>query len=186
MRSNLPLALACCFLLAFLGCGDDDDPTAPATPVPLAQIMLRASGGGAVQAATMFVSLKVGPTGEEFAMFDRSFNNAEADTTLRFDASNTPAFDDAVATLTNGTDDRIQFARQFPGGGGGSNSNFESRFLDGGLLGDLEPDLAGTTIEYALLHVDVFELDTPGSNPGGTGNWTDYVMEMRLVLVGRR
>jgi len=173
-------------VLLLSACGDDDDPTGPSTPVqPIAQIDLDAAGGGAVRAATMFGRFRVGGSADGPAIFDRSFIPSEQDSILRIDATTNSEFEAAVELLTNGTNDTASWIREFPGGGGSSNTTSEASFIQGGLSGEYEVDMTGARIEYALLHIDRMRLDIPGDDPNGDGNWTNYEFRLRLVFFGR-
>jgi MYXO-CTERM domain-containing protein len=74
----------------------------------------------------------------------------------------TPGFTDAEALLTNGVDDTI-----WPKVVGASVGHRESTVFS-------TTDLAGATLQRIVVHIDQSSVASPGSNPNGDGNWTDF------------
>ncbi len=92
-----------------------------------------------------------------------------------------PDFNFVVNTLTNGVDQTIAF---FLGITNGSGSLFpfpESQLFAGVGTG---PALIGYQIQSFGLHVDNLSFQSPGSDPGHNGNWTDYSEQFTLSIYG--
>jgi len=165
--------------LALAGCSDSTKPS-----IPLAEIPLRAAGG----ANSIFSSLNVyvgyatglsisGPMIIDTVTVTGPTPAAEVRT-------GGAGFADAVAKLTDGTDDLIQRGFYYPAGGGSSVTGPESNFIAGGVSGTLSPDFAGYTITRIVLTVDTMTFATPGSDPNGNGNWTDYLFSGHVIVEG--
>jgi hypothetical protein len=92
--------------------------------------------------------------------------------------SGSPNFDGFVASITNGFNDWMDVSDAF-GGVGGPESDFF-----GSQVGPSGVDLYGYAIHRVGLRVDSASFDTPGSNPNGNGNWTDYALQGTFVFEG--
>jgi hypothetical protein len=166
--------------LALAGCSDSTKPS-----IPLAEIPLRAAGGS----SSIFCSLNVyvgyatglsinGPMIIDTVTITGPTAAAEVRT------GGDAGFADAVAMLTDGADQVIQRGFFNPVGGGSSLTGPESGFIGGGVSGTLSPDFAGYTITRIVLTVDTMTFATPGSDPNGNGNWTDYLFSGHVIVEG--
>lgn len=98
---------------------------------------------------------------------------ADAGSTL-YDFSETGlGFDFAASLLTNGTEDGIMFNLHYAW-----ESNTDYLLSGGG------KDFQGYTITNISLVVHSLILDSPGSNPNGDGNWTDYNFDVTYEIWG--
>ena len=168
-------------LVGTIGCSDDNKITnATVSPQALAQVSIEIQGGAAVVVDSNIISFSIGGKN----VFSLRVANADQGRTITVNESNNPDFSAAVAFLTDGNDDSAEFGSFFPGGGGGSISRPESVWFKGGITGTYDPDLAGTTVTNVLVHLDVVNIQSPGSDPNGNGNWTDYDHRIRMVIMG--
>ena len=94
-----------------------------------------------------------------------------------------PSFADFVAYVTNGEADGIWHALQMAGGGGGGTGRSEAEFF-GSAAGPSGFDLYGYAIHRIGLRIDAITIESPGSDPNGDGNWTDYSFRGTLVFEG--
>ena len=97
--------------------------------------------------------------------------------TFTIDGSNNPDYDEAIALLTNGTDEEIIFWSRFPNGSGGGLGSFESFFLNGGFTGEYDPNLAGAEVTRIELYIDEIWIDNQGT-------YTQYELTYRTVFMG--
>lgn len=178
---------AALLVLGAVGCSDDECPTCPEVPVQaLAQIDFDRRGGSSVVTDSAGVVIDVGTISVDAqAIVDLWFTAADSGRTIRIDASNNPEFAGAIEILTNGGDDRMQLHLFLDPPVGSGTWGYESDWIDGGTTGDLHPDLAGTEISHVLLHLLDVEFESPGMDPNQDGVWTDYDIDMRLVIMGR-
>jgi hypothetical protein len=203
MRCVFVIAVCVIVLPLFASCGDDNPVTStPVTlPQPLAQIII-AGGGGLTGSIGVADSLAIGfwlsltpiaaaeSAGESAAanvtVVDVRVGNADDGTTKTINASNNPDFQQAVAILTNGTDDyavgsvSLALGPRPPPSMGWR----ESASINGGLLGNYNPDLQGAEITSVALVLRQVQITSPGSDPNGDGNWTEYTLDARLVIMG--
>lgn len=184
MRNVWPYASI--IVLAFLaGCGDDDSPTAPDAPQPLAYFEVAAGVGGRVVTDAATLSLFVGPDGADFAIFDVTLSGDDAGTTMSLGPDGNSDFDEAVALLTNGVNDEVALWRTLVGGGAAITGSFETDAFSGGALDGQEPDFVGAEITSISLELDSVSIQSPGNDPNGDGLWTDAFFEGRIVVMGR-
>jgi len=97
-------------------------------------------------------------------------------------------FEQLVGFLTDGANDKFFLNLTSPtvaglpaSGGGPWAGGRESVVFAGSSLNGI--DLAGRPITALVLHIDHFNLTTPGSNPNGDGIWTDYDIGATLTVV---
>ena len=168
-------------LVGTFGCsGDDKIINATVSPQALVQVSLETMAGAAIVVDSMDISFSLG--GEN--VFSFRVANADQGRTITVSESNNPDFSAAVIFLTDGNDDSADFGTLFPGGGGGMSSNAESVWFKGGITGTYDPDLAGTNVTHVLIHLDVVNIQSPGSDPNGNGIWTNYDFRIRMVIMG--
>jgi hypothetical protein len=93
-----------------------------------------------------------------------------------------PDFSAVANELANGIDQSMAF---FIGNSsnkvGDISSDTESQLFAGVGTG---PDLIGYQIQSFGLHVDSLSIQSPGSDPGHTGNWTDFSGQVTLSIYG--
>ena len=176
---QLFLIFACIAVIGFLnGCSDDDcDPCAPCSvnEQPLAEYLRSTGGGGTGGYDSLRVTCHYAATTD--TLFDIYVDESDDGSIITIDATNNPDFEEAIAMLTNGTDEHIYFWVRFPSGSGGGISALESYFLEGGFSGEYDPDLAGAEITEIRLYMEEIWID----NQGG---YTDYEITYRAVFMG--
>ncbi|MDJ0974746.1 MAG: hypothetical protein QNJ98_09835 [Planctomycetota bacterium] len=96
-----------------------------------------------------------------------------------------PAYDDLVATLTDGEAGQVGL-RIRPGGMGGAGyvAN-EDHFFGTGDVGTLMPDAAGYAITRIEIEINQLTLVSPGNDPNGDGQWTDYTYDVTVRVFGQ-
>ena len=102
---------------------------------------------------------------------------ASTGTTIWRDTSS-PNFDNLVALLTNGVNDKFSVMVANSG-----NFGFETTVL-GSHVGPNGIDLRGFIIDRIGYRVDGATFVTPGSNPVGDGIWTDYSVQGAYIIEG--
>lgn len=146
------------------------------------------SGGGSIGVSTQAVfwldyySNAGPPPGYFHPIFDQiSFGTNDIGHTFTISSiADDPDFAFVANALTNGVDEQIVFSlSSSPGSGGPIYS--ESELFAGVGTG---PDLIGYQIQSFGLHNDSLSFQTPGSNPGGDGNWTDWSGQATLGIYG--
>ena len=183
--------IGACFpaLLLSAGC-DSTDPVGPVVPLASIAIPIEAGSGGVVgviSGVRIFAGYAADfrPT----VLFVDSLVLAHEDTGRYVVLTRgSPEFDAAEALLTNGIDDDmiIGLVSGSTGtGGGASSAGPESHRYENCIDGSLPPDLQGLHIERITLEIDVATVVSPGSDPRGDGNWTDYNIVGRIVFEGR-
>jgi hypothetical protein len=160
----------------------NNDPTRPATSDMLVTVPFTFSAGGAEILTEVRFSLIIGNSGcsveEAYALFDQlSIRDGEEGRTLGAQADNDPDFTNFAALLTDGVDTLMSTCVYGSGSG-----DYESRVLVG--RPSTGPDLAGYTIDSIEFRIDSVLIASPGSNPNGTGIWTDYDLGGRVVILG--
>ena len=173
----LTCVIACGFAIS---CSDDDCLTCPPPQVqeqPLAQFAR--TEGYENQAGNFFsVRIKIFYTATSDTLADLLVSEADVGSTFTFTATD-PRFADFVAMTTNGVDDRLSVSAMLdPAGGGSGSSGNESNYYQGGLTGDMDPDLAGAEITSILLHLDRLVI----FRQGGT---TRFDADFRVVYMGK-
>ena len=181
MRTVL-IVLACIIAVGFTaGCSDDDCPSCPPPEVeeqPLAQFV-RAERYENQAGAFFSVRIKILYSATNDTLAYLLVDGSDSGTTFTFDASD-PGFAGFAAMATNGVDDQLSVSAMLdPAGGGSGSFGGESNFLQGGLTGDLTPDLAGTQVTSILLHLDRLTI----LRQGGT---TRFNADFRVVYMGTR
>jgi hypothetical protein len=203
LRLLTPTLVVALFVLPLLtGCGDDD-PVAPGAIVPvqpLAEIRLSTFAGMSAVSDTIALSFmlsvtpfpkagdandsgpRIAPTPELVSV---RMTNADEGTTRQINASNNPDYQAAIAILTNGVDDHGRVLFSIPAAGSVGGEGSESSYIKGGILGNFDPDLSGAEITGLTVVFKRVQIDTPGSDPNSDGNWTDFVIDARVVITGR-
>jgi len=102
--------------------------------------------------------------------------------TLTILPSQDPAF---FANLTNGESDRIAFQYVTPVGGGGGFSLPEATFFTSYPAQWNGIDFQGYEINSLSLTINSLTFNSPGSNPNGNGEWTDYTFDATLAVNGQ-
>lgn len=181
MRTVLIL-LACviaCGLSA--GCSDEDCPVCPAPEdgeYPLAEFVRAESYEN--QAGNFFnvrIRIHYPDTADTLAYL--LVDGTDTGTTFTFDASD-PRFAAFAARASDGVDDRLSVSANLdPGGGGSGAFGAESSYLQGGLTGDMAPDLVAAQVTSVLLHLDRLSI----LRQGGT---TRFNADFRVVYMGTR
>jgi hypothetical protein len=182
MRTVL-IVLACiiaCSLTA--GCSDDAScpncPTPEVQEQPLAQFV-RAESYEDQTGNFYSVRIKIYYTATNDTLAYLLVDGTDSGTTFTFDASD-PGFADFAAMATNGIDDRLSVSAMLdPSGGGSGVMGNESNYYQGGLSGDMTPDLAGAQVTSILLHLDRLTI----FRQGGT---TLFNADFRVVYMGTR
>jgi hypothetical protein len=176
------IILACVIVCSLTtGCGDEDCPACPDTVAqeqPLAQFVRAESYEN--QAGNFYsVRIKIYYTATNDTLAYLLVDGTDSGTTFTFDASD-PGFADFAAMATNGADDRLSISAMLdPSGGGSGSSGNESNYYQGGLTGDMTPDLAGTTVTSILLHLDRLTIFRQN-------NTTRFNADFRVVYMGTR
>lgn len=174
------MLIACAAALALLsGCSEDDcSPCAPCTvsEQPLAEYVRITGGGGTGGYDSLRVTCHYIATTD--TLFDIYVDESDEGDMFTIDSSNNPDFNEAIALLTNGTDEDIIFWVRFPSGSGGGIGGLESSFIEGGFSGEYDPDLAGAEVTEIRLYME----DLWIYNQGG---YTDYGITYRTVFMGK-
>jgi hypothetical protein len=98
-------------------------------------------------------------------------------------ASSEPYYANFVSLLTDGVSERVGLAWDlFPGGGGGTRGGPEPTFFDTHPSDWNGVDLQGYPITGIGLTLNQLSMASPGSNPTGTGNWTDYSFDATISV----
>ena len=108
-------------------------------------------------------------------------SNASVGTTLvvASDADD-PDFSGAVGFYTDGIDNNILWGMGvFPGGTVGVGSQ------ESNIFGTPGTDLIGNTITRFELTINSIDIDSPGSDPNGNGNWTDLMANYTIRIYGQ-
>jgi hypothetical protein len=172
--------LACVIALTFLNSCSDDD-CAPCAPCPileqpLAEYVRITSGGGSGGYDSLRITCHYTATTD--TLFDIYVDESDEGYMLTIDESNNPDFSEAIALLTNGTDEGIIFWVRFPSGSGGGIGSNESYFIEGGFSGEYNPDLAGAEVTEIRLYMEDLYIDNQG-------DYTDYEIAYRTVFMGK-
>lgn len=178
MRNVAGVVLLVLLIGSLSACSDDSCPYGPPPPEPiqLAEITFTAWGGTASVLTSTRLSFYY--DGDSFAFQEIGLTDDCIGYSVALDTSDT-GLSELFAKLTNGVDERM--GARF---GGMQVSNIESNLIAGGSTGDLRPDLNGTSITQAVVHIDRVILDSPGRDPNSNGIWTDYDFKVRLELIG--
>jgi hypothetical protein len=183
IRCFLPIVI---LIVLLTGCSNDDcGPTSVVTPHPLAQMILEFSAGTNTASDSMNLSLSVGSSPLEQTIFDVRVTNTDESSRFTVSGASNPDFAAVAAVLTNGSDDQMRMGVSVVGGDNGYLTTNESTWLNGGLTGDYDPDLMGAEITSIIVHLDLIEIDSPGSDPNGNGQWTDFQLRILVVTLGR-
>jgi len=142
------------------------------------------AGGGAQITDNIYFSFSYGDYwGEGPFVFD--LNLSEADVGNTYTVSSGTEFDQAVALLTNGIDDYIWTGVELPGGTGWAHGNIESnRFVFVDLSDPGRVDFSGYNITGVNFTLTNLVIDSPGSNLGGDGIWTDVRLDGLVTFEG--
>lgn len=147
-------------------------------PQALAQINLEAGGAQSLETSEITLQFIVGanyPNGA--TLFDLLVTAQDQGITVPINSSNNTDFELAMVILTNGIDDICENI-SITNVGIGTLPQPESKFLQGAVTGESYPDLIGSQITHALLHLDTIEF-YPWSPSG-----TQFVVKYRLVIFG--
>lgn len=102
--------------------------------------------------------------------------------TFHLTSGNAPSFNDCVSMLTNGIDEEVYMVSTIVIGGGSFTSGSESeKFVKIGFDAD---DFAGYEIQSIALKLNSMTIVSPGSNPNGDGQWTDFTINADLQVHG--
>ncbi len=178
MKQSLVLVVCVAALGLLYSCSDDCDPcgVCPVNVQPLAEYLRVAGGGGSGGYDSLQIVCHYTATTD--TLFDVWIDESDEDFVFTIDETNNPDFDEAIAMLTNGTDENIIFWVRFPSGSGGGAGSLESYFLDGGFSGEFVPDLAGAEVTEIRLYIEDIYIDN-------TGSYTNYEVTYRVVFMGR-
>jgi len=109
-----------------------------------------------------------------------SITPANVGQTFTATSENDSNFNDFAAALTSGNPHKVTLS--FGLGTLGTSQIFSTK--SGALFGG-NPDLKGNTINSISLRVNSFTLETPGANPNGDGNWSDYSFNGTVSVNGQ-
>ena len=121
------------------------------------------------------------------AVYDSyAFTRLDIGSVFYLTAAEDPDFTQLAANLVNGQPDRIGWVTAYvpiaPDNGG--TQNYEAGILAGSPFLTNGIDLQGTVIDRFSLVVNDLNLDSPGSDPNGQGNWTDLRFSVTLSIEG--
>lgn len=181
-----PTRLAAC-LLAGLWSGGCGDATSPET-VSIASMPLRWSGGSSsvYSTARLFAGYGVGnPTSLFLDTLAATSQDVGAQVVLTSDSA---GFGAVAPLLTNGVDDQVLLGIRPGATGSGGVTRFgpESNYYENRVSGSTPPDLHGFVVQRVIVELDTVMFTTPGTNPNGNGNWTDFLVVGRIVFEGHR
>jgi len=108
-----------------------------------------------------------------------SITPADVGRTLTATQESDPNFNEFAALLTNGKSNKVTLS--FGSGKLGSGDLFLTK--SGRLFGQ-NTGFFGTTIDSVSLRVDSLTLNSPGVNPNGNGDWTDYSFSGVAIVDG--
>ena len=137
--------------------------------------------GSSVIGGEVAVNLDLGGATIGAHLFSGVFQLGSPDQLVVIDSGS--LLSDVTAILTNGVDDVFAHNLNSFLAGGTSAGRPESLFFAGSPSAQNGIDFAGSSIEKIELHV-LNRMASPGSNPNGDGNWTDYNFDVRLDVVG--
>ena len=179
-RINRYVASAACFLALILaGCSDEDcTPCAPVvTEQPLAQFDHIWSGLTATEIGDTLRINFVSSSSD--TLFDLYVTEADNNTAKIFNARSYPPFIEAAARLSDGVDDQWKFwFRSLLGEYGGGPETSESGWLEGGFMGEYNPDLLGAEITKIWLFIDRVSIYRQG-------DFTTYHIAVRVFIMGK-
>ena len=87
----------------------------------------------------------------------------------------------AQGEITDGHDGLVWTTGDYGSGGHSSGQYERNVFASAG-----SPDLIGYSISSIDLHFNALTLDSPGRDPNGDGNWTDYYDNVTVTFHGER
>jgi len=135
------------------------------------------SGGSSVvlKPADLSISIYINNPSPNAILFDVPFAIGS------YSLSSGPEFTQGSANLTNNVDDYVwdKVSRSSP-------TFNRITGLKESLFFGHTPDFYGNTIEEIAFSVDSVFLDSPGSDPGNNGIWTDFAFEGTLNIYGSR
>lgn len=111
-----------------------------------------------------------------------NIQTADIGSTYHLTSANATSFTDCTAMLTNGVNNDIVMTSILTTGYGSFSSGTESgKFVKSGFVAD---DFAGYTIQSIALKINNVTFASPGSNPNGDGQWTDFTVDADLQVYG--
>lgn len=120
--------------------------------------------------------------GTGFDLFEGVRLKAEdTGTSIFADSGSDPDFDAIVELLTNGSPNDGVFHETNGAGGLWEETWWASRSHS-----TAPPDFQGYRIVQIALHVELVTFTSPGRDPNGDGNWTDYHTDKRFDFYGIR
>ena len=120
-------------------------------------------------------------------IFDNySFTTSDIGSTFVLTAADDPDFTPLVTLMTDGLSNRVGYVMAWTpiGPDYGGNADYESVVFAGSPFMTNGIDLQGTVIDSFALHINDLNLDSPGSDPNGQGNWTDFRFSVTLEVYG--
>lgn len=192
MHSGTNRCVVLCFTPAILalllaGCNDANAPAAADT---LATAPVLSRGGAAAVVGSLTFTLGITDPATDILpnraeLFGEiPLQNGDKGKRLVATAATEGEFDHFVSFLTDGINDRVEWAVSLSGGGASGEGSLESSFFMGRPGGGV--DFAGYAIASVEFHVHSILLVTPGSDPNRDGLWTDYYLHGDVVVVGHR
>lgn len=178
MKRTLLFALSTFTIAALTGCSDSNSPA----PDVLAVASVTSGGGGATVASQIIVWVDIdGAAGTDTLLLPDTLQNGDRGRDL---IATGAGFQRGAVRLSNNINESIRRFTKFPAGGTGGNFSPEATLFQGRPGNGL--DFSGYTVTGITFHVDSILVVSPGSDPNGDGNWTDYYLRGSLIVFGRQ
>lgn len=192
MRPALP-ALLSILLLALLlpACGGGGGGAATPDSILLLAGHYDYNGGRSVVVNDMRFELgHADPmTGVEYYRLfvqDPRWTTADVGQTRTYETNATPELGMFAQHVADGLDGRLAFRSFLNGAESGGRHISENIVWAGGFDGTLVPDAAGYLVTRLEVELTRAVLNTPGSDPNGDGNYTEYQLTWELRVYGYR
>lgn len=175
---------------AFSGCGSDENsvclcPEAPQQP--LARLTF-SFGGSVATAPADFVYFKVEypDAVESPVLCNLKISDGDSSRVINLNSETSPAFDDFMALLLNGSDEQI---KRSIGSGDSHGWSVSTLYPESDTLYDVAvysgyPDLKRQQVERVEAVVTKADVKSPGRDPNGDGNWVDLHVAVEVQFFG--
>jgi hypothetical protein len=186
-RACVLLAAAAVVFAAFATAGTSRASAQPA-PVVVAEVPLHQHNGGIlgvfteVQLLLCIANDFTTCFGHPLETITFSINVTNVGSTIWIDATS-PTFENFVAQITDGAVDLVE-ELETPDGVTGVLFGAPEPLWFGADVGPSGVDLSGYEIHRIGVRIDAVSFSSPGSDPNGDGNWTDFTVQGAFIFEG--